>query len=478
MKVELFNIDEFIKINHLQEVTSPVLFERGGIPATGGLISNEIFGLNSRTRKITYAYIDLHGHFFHPHIYKAMCRFFPKVREIIQGVAFYSIEKSTGYLIKDDVNGETGIEFLYENWDKIKFRTDDNPNTQRNERIGLIKGYPRDVVFISKYLVIPAFYRDIKSGDSGRNEQDDINKYYATLIRQGNVLKERNMFAFQYHNTNYNIQTTLEKIYEYFRDKLSGKTGLLKRYLLGKNVDYCTRAVITAEVFHADKPEECEISYEYASVAMSHVLSLCTPFIKKYVLDFFQREVFDVKNGKILYDAEKDNVTGTMEIINPESVFTDKYITKMIDTYIKDPESRFDKIEIPVEGNKKRYLIFTGTRFSGAEPTAANSTIVNRPMCWTDLLFMACRDTVKDKHILITRYPILSAYGTFMCKIKVASTTETEPMIINGEIIKDYPKVDYTIPKLDIGSHFIDSIRFSNSYLKGIDGDLSATWSP
>ena len=32
MKINLFNIEEFIDINKLQEVTSPILFQRGDIP--------------------------------------------------------------------------------------------------------------------------------------------------------------------------------------------------------------------------------------------------------------------------------------------------------------------------------------------------------------------------------------------------------------------------------------------------------------
>jgi len=63
MKIDLFDVDEFVKINNLQPVTSPILFERGGIPNPNGLISNEIFGVSVKSRKETFAYIDLHGHF-------------------------------------------------------------------------------------------------------------------------------------------------------------------------------------------------------------------------------------------------------------------------------------------------------------------------------------------------------------------------------------------------------------------------------
>ena len=118
MKIDLFDMKEFIELNHLKEVTSGVLFQRGGIPHPDGLISNEIFGITTKSRKETFAYIDLHGYYFHPHIYKALKRLYRNVEKIINGEEYYSID-ATGKLVKDD-NGETGIDFLYNNWNKIK----------------------------------------------------------------------------------------------------------------------------------------------------------------------------------------------------------------------------------------------------------------------------------------------------------------------------------------------------------------------
>ena len=92
-------------------------------------------------------------------------------------------------------------------------------------------------------------------------------------------------------------------------------------------------------------------------------------------------------------------------------------------------------------------------------------------MTTTDLLFLACNDVVKDKHILVTRYPLLDSFGVFINKIRVASTTETDVVEIDGEIYKWYPRIDLSVPKSHIGSMFDDSLKFSNSYLNGIGGD-------
>ena len=102
MKVDLLNTDEFVKINNLSEVTSPILFQRGGIPHSEGLISNEIFGINTRDRRNTYAYIPLHAHYFHPHVYKAIRRMFRNIDKIINGEKYFKIDKD-GRLVEDEL---------------------------------------------------------------------------------------------------------------------------------------------------------------------------------------------------------------------------------------------------------------------------------------------------------------------------------------------------------------------------------------
>ena len=59
MKVKLLHIDEFVKLNSLDKITSPMLFEKGGVAHENGLLSNVIFGNTTNDRKNTFAYISL-----------------------------------------------------------------------------------------------------------------------------------------------------------------------------------------------------------------------------------------------------------------------------------------------------------------------------------------------------------------------------------------------------------------------------------
>lgn len=473
MKIDICDMEERVKINELPEITSPILFQHGDIPHPNGLISNEIFGVTTRSRRDTYAYIDLHGNFFNPHIYKAIRRMFRNIDKIVNGSEYYSLTKE-GYLIQDP-NGETGIEFLYNNWEKINWnsKSQDGESSlgMRGQRVGLINELKKKEVFMKYQIVIPAFYRDIKTGsDSNGGETDDLNNMYCRLIRLATLIKNQDMFDFQFNSTNYNIQTTILDIYDYFKHKLEKKNGLIRKYLMGRNVDYCTRTVITAPTYHADKPEDLFTDFRHVCIPIAQICSLAYPFVLKYIKDFFERELIDTQYSKKLYSPDTDEIKDMVKIKEPEKYYSDKYIKKMIDTFIKDPESRFTKIEIETEGNRKFFMSFNGKRMDMSNTTEI-SGIATRPMTWTDLLFIACSEVTKDKHVLVTRYPINDEFGVFVAKIRVSSTTKTVPMQINGQVYKFYPFVDLDVTPEEIGNKFIDATQFSNAYLPGIEGD-------
>lgn len=464
MKIDLFNAQEFIELNRLKEVTSPVLFQRGDIPHPEGLISNQIFGVTVQSRKTTFAYVKLHGHFFHPHVYKAIKRMFRNIEKLIGGTQNYIINDD-GILVADN-NGESGIEFIYNNWEKINWEKSD-VSGMRNERVDLLRNFKKDEIFSNCLIIIPPFYRDIKSSSSG-GETGELNKLYANVIRYASLLREKDLFDFQFNQTNLNLQELLVSIYDFFKTKLEKKNGMLRRYLLGKNVDYCTRSVITAPQYHANNPEDLFVDFRHAAIPIAQVCSLCYPYIIKYVKDFFDREIFSNKSSILLYDPIKD--TGeTLKLDRPESLFTDKWIKKMIDTFIRDPESRFNTIEVPVLNSKQKYYMqFTGQRYDVTNKSEL-SELMYRPLTWTDILFQASVDVTKDKHCMVTRYPLLDEFGIFIARIRVASTTKTTPVVVGNTLYRWYPVIDFETPKEQLATSFVDSLQFSNSYLPGLD---------
>lgn len=464
MKINIFNVDEFVKINKLPEVTSPVLFQRGDIPDPNGLVSNELFGITIGKRKSTFGYIDLHGHFFHPHVYKVIKRFFRDIEKIVSGSEYFKINEE-GHLIKDP-EGDTGIDFLYKNWTKIRFEAGDS--TIRNERVQMIMQSARDEVFMSKQIVIPPFYRDITTTTRG-GTTGDINNMYTTLIRLSSLIENGDMFDFSFHSTNFNIQNMLVEIYDYFKVKLEKKNGIIRKYLMGKNVDYCTRTVITAPTFHADRPGELKIKMRRCGLPLAQCLSLSYPFVVAWIRNWFNYNVFTNTPLGISVNKKGESIEGK-ELDNPEHMISDKFIKKKVDQFIRDPESRFERITLKDVSGKDVFLRLSGKSFNDDSKDEV-SPLYNRHMTWTDLFFIACVDILKDKHCMVTRYPISDQYGIFIAEIEVLSTVSTVPMYLNEQIYKYYPVIDFSYSYEEIATAFIDSTEFANCYLAGIGGD-------
>lgn len=468
MNVNLFNIEEFIKINNLQEVTSPILFERGGIPNPKGLISNEIFGVSTKDRRETFAYISLNGYFFHPHVYKVFKRLYRNIEQIVGGTETYSINKD-GVLVKDP-NGETGLQFIYDNWEKIKWQ---RTQGMRNERIDILTKSDKNEVFMKYQIVIPAFYRDVTSDSNGGGTTRELNAMYVKLIRLVSLIRDESLFDFSFHSTIKNIQDTIVQIYDYFKSKLNRKNGLIRKFLLGKSVDYSVRSVIAAPLFHVERPEDNMIDLMHCAMPISQCCALFYPFIFAWVYNFFQREWVEMKHDKTLIITRNDtgedrDIESSITVKDPESFFDDRYVKKMIDKYIKNPDGRFDILEFPGTDGKMHPIGFMGQMLN---EDGTPQGIIRRPCTITDILFRACAEVTANKHVMVTRYPITDYFSMFFNSIRVASTNQTVPMDINGTVYKWYPKIDLTLKKSQVGAQFIDTTKFSNSYLAGLSGD-------
>ena len=135
MKVYLKDIDRAINANNIQEITNPVILQQGFIPSDDGLLSTRIFGTSTKDRRSKYGYIDLHGNFLHPLVYKNLTRMDARIESIVAGTKTFSIDKN-GFIYEDEKGG-TGLDWLYKNWNKIKFKT--TKSAVRDRRIKFIK---------------------------------------------------------------------------------------------------------------------------------------------------------------------------------------------------------------------------------------------------------------------------------------------------------------------------------------------------
>lgn len=472
MRVWLLDVDRFVSINGLDPVTNPVSFERGMIPTSDGLFSTELFGMSVTDRKNTYAYIDLKKRFLNPKVYQTLKALNRNFEYLIYGTKNFRIEN--GELIVDE-DGDTGIDFLYKNWEKLDFKK--NASNRRNVRIDMLRNNKKNILFINKWPVIPAFYRDVNlQSTASRTKVPEINDRYNQIIRNVGMMESATNFDFMIHSIEGKIQDLILEIYTMLKAKIEKKNGFMRKSVMAKSVDYCVRTTITAAAHHANTVYDDQIDFLHTGVPLSYCCSTCTPFMLWWLRRYFKGRMED--NADHFPVMLKDGTTVYVKLENPSTYYNDEYLEKRMERWIENPSSRFEKIEIPITENDKQkygidYPIYLKLIGYNTDVTTAqkDENKVERPLTWTDVLYMAAEDVTSDKHVVVTRYPMLDYLGTYISRITVIGARETMPMVINGHLYKYYPVVDVNATG-NLDSYFIDSLKFSPTYLNGLDGDF------
>ena len=475
MKIKLLNTELFIKANKLKEVTNPITLDRGSIPTVDGLLSTEIFGITPTERKRNFAYINLHGHFLQPIVYKQIKRLDKRIDFIISGTKKYTIDKD-GQIVEDE-NGDTGIEWFYSVWDKIKWKR--NYSNIRSERIDLITENPRDLIFTKYFIVEPAYYRDInlQKAGIGRPSLHEVNvgsdktngSSYSKLLRLTLSIRTSGAFAFALNNTRFQIQQCIVDLYNYFKSRIEKKFGILKKGIMGKTVDYGSRMVISSPHTNTEHFDTCICDSTHAGLPLANCISNAVPFFVGWLTDFFRREfeansekypAYDIKTGEVKY----------IQLKNPAAYFNDEYCTKLMNKFVYSYNERYDPIELPTSESTPVYMVFKG---KVVEPEALIKKIgdTTRYMTLTDLMFIAASNIYKDKHVIITRYPITSFQSLYPIKINPLTTQDTCTMEYGGVTYKFYPIIDISIPKNKVAAQFINVLWMLDIFLGTLGAD-------
>ena len=464
MKLDLMDVRKVIRLNGLEEVKNPILFETGNIPTPDGLLSLEIFGSTSRERKETYAYISLHDYFIHPFAYKMITRLDRRIDSIVKGTKKFVITEQ-GELVEDEEKGKTGCAWLYQNWNKIKFKK--NESNVRNERVSLIEAYSRDVLFVQEWIVIPPFYRDVnfQNVGDGKLSHNDLTDLYAKLLRYANQIQASSEFDFVVNATKTKVQETLVEIYDYFKQKMHKKHGLIRKSLLGKSVDYGVRAVIAAPEFTGNTYDQNIVSFHYCAVPVSMICTLFFPFMLHELRNFFKEQYEAL--GYRIEDLSQYNskLSGSADLDDFDFYYNEEYLKKMMDVFTRSYDNRFKKVEIPLK-QKQKFEIYYKIRLEKEDGTE-----IIRDMTYTDVLFICANRAAADKHVFLTRYPVENHLGSIPSKLNVSSTVQTERMIYNGKLYEYYPKVDFNMSPVDVSTYFYDVLKLSNVLLKKFGGD-------
>lgn len=412
-KIDPLDPLKLIKVNDLKEVTNPIAFARNNVPTPDGLISNEIFGITKFDRSNTYAYISLGDWFMHPLHYKIWGKMDSSIKAIIHETDTFKID-SSGNLVKDP-EGHTGIKWLKQNVDKIKIKS--TQSTKRDKNIQFLKNH-RDTMFINNIIIIPAYYRDANT-TSGKPGLSEINKLYQSLMMACRSLKENSDYGFSLNGaTRGRIQEQILLIYQWFSGSdnkgfsnavgIPGKMGILSHTNLNKTTDYAARLVLSAPELKVDKMDDLQVDLDHSAVPLHAVCTAFLPFIQFYLRRYFENEFSGINK----YPAISSK-TGELEYIEIEDyqiAFSDDVIKSELELFQHGYADRFRPIRIPTKNNKDEiYMQFKGynVKDENYDPKDPGTMpIVERKLTWLDLIYQAAVDVVKDKHALITRYPM------------------------------------------------------------------------
>jgi hypothetical protein len=475
MKVGWCN-DETIERNHLKPVKSAIMFEKGNVPTKDGLFSYETFGNTTEERKCTCAYIDLGRVFFHPYAYEALCALVSKAPQIAAGRHPWKIVDGKPVEITDENDPEynednTGLRWLINNF--RKFKMEKNRSYTHNQYVELFQNSRDDEILISKWLVVPVFYRDANFSGHSR-DIPEINDYYKKLIQFSNALKATSMANYA-NNTEFSIQQMLVTIRQYAQSLIEGKNGFLKQFVLGKTTAYGARNVITEPIFSgADTPEDTMVDIMHSGFPIATCCSMAYPFIEHWITNFFSRE-FETREKKQILIKDKDGSYHLefAKIGDVMAFYKPSYIESKVEQFMHTYGNRFEPLVIPMADGTEAYMLFTGKPYAKNPRSASAPATARRAMTWTDLLYLACVETLEygGKMAYITRYPLEDYFGTFPSMIRVSSTLEHEPMEINGKQYPFYPKVEVGLSQDETSTRFIDTVTMDNTYLKGLGGD-------
>lgn len=475
LRLEILTPEEFVKKNECKPITDPRAFLRDNIPSDEGLLSNKIFGITKDDRAGIFAYIDLHGTFIDPSCYKTWIRLDGKIRNVVHGIGTYRVN-DLGEIVEDE-KGQTGIDFLLKNINKIKFKSSES--IKRDIKIQYLE-QNRNNMFIKKYIVIPPFYRDKNTGNSRVVGLGGINKLYNDLIIATNALLATQDYMFDASDSmKGRVQELILNIYDWFCGNnnknintelgtgISGKFGVLRRANMSKTANFSSRLVISAPELKVEKPEDMMVSFDKSAIPLAAAITEFRDFVMFHTKRFFENEFMGVETYPII---DKD---GNIKYVVPEDpniVFSDERIKQEMERYIHGYNNRFVPVEIPIEGTtEKYYMKFKGR---GATPGEANpESIYNRRLTWCDVFFIACNEAVKDKQILITRFPIDSFANQITTQAVISSTKETEPMYFDNTFYKFYPKIRREDIGTDTSNKFVDTMKLSNLYLPAMGGD-------
>ena len=339
MKLNLLDIENFIIRNKLKEVSSNSIYSANNKLEVAGLFSEEIFGrLGSNERRKKFGYIDLRYKFIHPECYKYLCSLDSKISKILNNKGSFVINEKGEILETDSEVGKTGILFIINNAKDINWKLFKNKKPKILDFI--LKNF--DNIFIDKYVVLPAGIRDIQISTTTQKTMiqfSEITELYQQLIQRIKTLPNSidDLNEEIINPMVQQIQISLLSINTWFKNRLSGKEGIIRGTVGKKTVDYSGRFVVTTDN---------TLEMGFVGLPYYFIIKLFEPFILHYIIKKDQQCI-----GLIQNYLKSDNLPNNFEL--------KRFFRKLTEDDMEiDIQLRDSLIEIVKEVTKDKLVLY------------------------------------------------------------------------------------------------------------------------
>ncbi len=425
------------KLQGLRPVRSLDIFDGAGTNFhPDGLFSTEIFGkVGDERRSQRFSYIDVKVPVFHPVIFRALVGLKRLYAGIIAGTEYAVWDPQVKDFERSNAatGGRTGYDFFVSHWQDIRF--EQSNSDRRNQSILLVQKF-KDQAMTTKVIVMPAGYRDVEQGSDGRVQKDEINDFYADLLRISNTIAESSVRTnLELINTaRYKLQATFNNLYDFIESMIEGKKKLLMGKWASRRIQNGTRNVITS--MNTSVPvlgAKGSVTFNDTIVGLYQALKAVQPISRYHVRNGFLGKAFTGMGAPVRL---VDRTTLRSKEVSLPPIYFDRYMTdegiEKVITSFGDENMRHRQLEI--------FGHYLGLIYKGPDGTfrlmqdieelpAGRDPAHVSPITLAELLYISTYRVLNRHPIFITRYPVTGVGSIYPSKMFVRTTIRSEKRV-------------------------------------------------
>jgi len=422
------------KIQGLKPVRSLDIFDGAGNNFhEDGLFSSSIFGkVGDERRNLRFSFIDIKVPIFHPVIFRALVGLKRLYAGIIAGSEYAVWNKDSKDFERSDAvsGGRTGFDFFVSHWREIEFG--ESASDRRTQSVLMVKKYA-DKALTTRVIVMPAGLRDIELSGDGRIQKDEINDFYADLLRISNTISDASTRSnLEMINTaRYRLQTTFNGLYDTIESMIEGKKKLLMGKWASRRIQNGTRNVITS--MNTSVPvlgAPGALKFNDTIIGLYQALKSVMPIARYHVRHGYLAKVFTDVGAPVRLINKKTLKQEEVVLRNQyfDRFMTDEGIEKVITSF---GDENLGHRQIEIDG---RWL---GLVYKGPDGTfkllqdidevpAGRDRAHVSPLTLCELLYLSTYRELNKFPLFITRYPVTGVGSIYPSKIYARTTIRSE----------------------------------------------------